>query len=371
MAKVLVVAPYAPSLIPFRGDLLRDLVRRGHEVHAAAPEPGYEKSLAALGVRYWRIPLARTGVSPLADLRALVALVRLIRRLRPQLVLSYAIKPVIYGSLAARAARVPAVYSMVTGLGSLFVEDVGKARVLKSAALRLYKAAFQGNRAIFFLNPDDRRFFEERGLLPNAAVSVVVPGSGVNLERFPFAPPPDGPPVFLLLARLIRHKGIAEYAEAASTLKRRHPEASFRLLGPTDTNPTAFREEDIRAWELGGAMEYLGSTEDVYPHIAASSVYVLPSYYREGVPRSILEAMAVGRAIVTTDVPGCRETVVHGVNGFLVPPKDVATLANAMEKFILEPRLIPEMGRESRRLAEEKFDVRGVNARILETMGLS
>ncbi len=367
MARILILSPYGPSIIPFRGDLLEELVRRGHEVHAAAPEPGFEDALEAIGVRYWRVPLSRTGTNPLADLRGALGAIGLLRRLRPDILLAYAIKPIIYGSLAARFARVPAVFSVVTGLGSLFVDEGGKAGLLRTLALGLYRAALKRNQAVFFLNRDDKRFFEERGSLPRFARAVVLPSEGINLGRFAPAPPPSGPPAFLLLARLIRHKGIAEYAAAAASLKAKYPEARFRLLGPTDTNPSALSKEELRAWEAQGAIEYLGATEDPYAHLAACSVYVLPSY-REGVPRSILEAMAVGRPIVTTDVPGCRETVVQGLNGFLVPPRDPRALAEAMERFIAEPRLIAEMGRESRRIAEEKFDVRKVNALILDAV---
>jgi len=225
------------------------------------------------------------------------------------------------------------------------------------------------NHAVFFQNRDDRDLFIRLGLLPDKSRAAIINGSGVDLDRFQEAPVSSGPPLFLLIARLIRDKGILEYVEAAAILKKRHPQARFQLLGRHDSNPSAIGRQQLQSWQRDGVIEYLGETSNVAPHLAAAHVYVLPSY-REGTPLTVLEAMATGRPIVTTDVPGCRETVVPGENGFLVPAKSAACLAEAMERFIRAPELIRKMGRHSREIAVEKFDVRKVNSVILKRMGL-
>ena len=371
-ARIAVVTSHAPSLRNFRGELLAAFLDQGHEVIALAPDfdASTRAPLTAMGVRCEPIGLARTGVNPFRDLADLAGLARALRRLRPDIVLSYSIKPVIHGSLAARIAGVGGVYAIIAGLGYTFAGSSIYRVLLRALVERLYRTALKTNRAVFFQNPDDLALFRDRSLLGTTR-AVLINGSGVNLERFREAPPRPSPPVFLLMARLLKAKGIVEYAQAARLLKARHSEARFHLLGPSDPNPDGIPASQVERWASEGTIVYLGAVEDVRPFLNEASVYVLPSYYREGIPRSVLEAMAAGRPIVTTDAPGCRETVVDGANGFLVPPRDVAALAGAMERFILEPNLIPSMGRASRRLAEEKYDVHKVNAVILRAMGLS
>ncbi|HHV77979.1 MAG TPA: glycosyltransferase family 4 protein [Syntrophothermus lipocalidus] len=369
MARILIVSHYAKSLLNFRGELIKKMVELGHEVVALGPEAGFEEKLKDLGAGYIQIPLERTGLNPLRDISTLLALVLEMRKLKPDVVFSYAVKPVIYGSLAARAAGVPAVYSMITGVGSVFLEESGRYNLLARLVKLLYKAALRSNHVVFFQNPDDLLLFKKKCLLPSDCKAVLVNGSGVNVQRFSYVEPPLKPISFLLVARLIYHKGIREYVEAARLLKTRYPEVLFKLLGPLDTNPSAIGEKELETWVNEGVIEYLGETDDVRPYLAACSVYVLPSY-REGTPRSVLEAMAVGRPVITTDVPGCRETVKDGVNGFLVPVKNSVALAEAMERFILNPEMIVEMGKKSREIAEQKYDVHKVNRVILEAMGL-
>lgn len=371
--KIAVIASYAPSLTIFRGPLLAEMVARGHSVTGYAPDPDPQlvAALAALGVQCRAYPLQRTGLNPLRDARTLAALTASLRRDRPDAALCYTIKPVIYGTLAARLAAVPRRFAMIEGLGYAFTEadtDSRKRQLIATLARSLYRLALPLNEKVFFLNPDDQRLFVETGLV-RAAQAVLVNGTGVDLDFYaPAAPVTDGP-VFLLIARLLADKGIREYVAAARTLKARYPQAVFRLVGPYDPNPAAIQPDEIAAWQAEGAVEYLGETRDVRPFIAASSVYVLPSY-REGTPRTILEALAMGRPVVTTDAPGCRETVAAGVNGFLVPPRDVAALAAALERFILQPDLIATMGAHSRALAVEKYDVHQVNAAMLAAMRL-
>lgn len=370
--RIVVLAGSSPSLVNFRGPLLRELVSRGHTVVACGPptEPWLPEALRDLGVAFHEVPCDRTGFSIRRDLGLLFALVVLFREIRPDIVLSYTIKPVIYGSLAGRLAGVPAIYSMITGLGYTFGGEAFSRRILRAVATRLFRLSLRGNRAVFFQNPDDRAVFHGLGLLRSPEQAVLINGSGVDLDLFPPVPLPESIS-FLMIARLLVEKGAREYAEAARLIRARHPEVRFRLVGPFDPNPSALREEEVRAWVREGLLEYLGPLDDVRPAIAQSSVYVLPSYYREGTPRTVLEAMAMGRPAVTTDAPGCRETVQDGVNGYLVPPRDGPSLARALERFIENPALIKRMGRQSRRIAAERYDVHKVNRVILQAMSLT
>jgi len=368
LARVVVIGPYARSLLGFRGDLMKDMIKNGHQVIAMAPETGYESELEAAGICFFPLPFKRAGLNPIEDLRLFCILRRLFARLKPDVAFVYAVKPVIYGAMAARLAGTGGVYAMITGLGYVFTGDSLPQRLLRNLTKPLYRLALKNCRKVFFQNHDDLEAFVKLELVDEKK-AVLVNGSGVNLQEFRYSAPLTSPFSFLLIARLIRDKGIVEYAEAARLLKKRHPAVRFRLLGPYDPNPAAISPSAIEAWVREGTIEYLGETSDVRPYLAQASVYVLPSY-REGTPRSVLEAMAMGRPIITTDVPGCRETVRQGINGFMVPARDPAALAAAMERFILEPALVEKMGLESRKIAEEKYDVREVNRVMLEAMGL-
>jgi glycosyltransferase involved in cell wall biosynthesis len=369
---VLVLASYPWSLVVFRRTLLEAMRRQGHRVIACCPppEPEVEDALAAMGVELETVPLARTGLDPTADLRTLKALHRLMRRLRPDLLLAYTIKPIVYGGIAARLAGVPGRAFMIEGQGYALAGESTLARLIRPVARILYRQGMRDARAVFFLNPDDERSFRDKGLLGRVAAVVRLDGIGVDLDRFAPAPLPLRP-AFLLMARFLVAKGLRDYAEAARRIRARHGDVPFRLAGFADSGPGAVPAEEIAAWEREGVIENLGHLQDVRPALAASSVYVLPSYYPEGMPRSIIEAMAMGRAVVTTDHVGCRETVTHGVNGYLVPPRDVDALTSALELFLRHPERILRMGRESRRIAEARFDVHAIDARILAALGLA
>jgi glycosyltransferase involved in cell wall biosynthesis len=370
MAKVVVLGSLPESLINFRGPLLADMVAAGHEVHALAPgaTPQVITALAGLGVQYHDVFLARTGLNPFRDLLSLLKLRALLRRLRPEYLLSYTIKPVVYGSLAARIVGVPNIYSMVTGLGYTFTASTLKSRSVGRVVKQLYACALACNRHVFFQNRDNLKVFEEAGLLGFQDQAVLINGSGVDLGHYAPAPLPQNMS-FLMIARLLRDKGLYEYVAAARRIKALHPKVKFRLAGWIDDNPAAIPKEQLDAWVGEGVVDYLGYVTDIRPAMRDASVYVLPSYH-EGMPRTVLEAMAMGRPIITTDVPGCRETVVEGSNGFLVPAKDVGQLVHAMSRFIDKPALLATMGSASRRLAEARFDVREVNRLILDTMRL-
>lgn len=369
----LLIASFPDSLIKFRGPLIDALLDAGAEVHVAvpglAPKGEVALALARKEVRAHSIPLQRTGLNPVGDLRLLLSLVVLMLRLRPGFVLSYTIKPVIYGSIAAWLVGVKHRFALVTGLGYAFTGTAsGKRALLRRLIQRLYRFALKRTHRVFFQNPDDEALFREFQLLPETVPSSVVNGSGVDVAEYSVAPLPDKP-CFLLIARLLGDKGVREYAQAAQLVKTLYPEVVFRLVGWIDDNPDAITQRDLNQWVGSGLLEFLGRLDDVRPAISDCSVYVLPSY-REGTPRTVLEAMAMGRAVITTDAPGCRETVVDGDNGFLVPVKDVQALADAMVKMIDSRGLVSKMGERSRQIAETKYDVHKVNAAMLEGMGI-
>lgn len=380
MKKFLVIASSPSSFLNFRGQLLKSLSEQDCEVHLAAPlfeshQDDFQK-LRSMGYIIHNIPLERTGVNPLSDLSTLLTLYNIIRKIRPTYVLSYTIKPVIYGSIAAWLNKVPNRFALITGLGYAFqqVEETGKRSKFQKIIHELYRQALSKTNHVFFQNPDDLNLFRHLKLIGASTPTTVVSGSGVPLERFKFTPSPiikaDNVITFLLIARLLADKGIREYAKAAKIIKSKYPSVNFNLVGPFDSNPSAITKEELDGWIRNGDIAYLGKLNDVRPAIAQSSVFVLPSY-REGTPRTVLESMAMGRAIITTDAPGCRETVIDGLNGFLVPVKSVDELVTAMEKFILNPNLISKMGVASREFAEEKFDVNKVNEVMLDKMGIN
>lgn len=366
--KILVLASLAYSLVNFRRDLLIAMTKAGHEVIACAPEEDAAviADLKSLGIAYRPVPMARAGRNPFADLATLSAYIRLMRSERPDTVLAYTQKPIIYGGIAARIAGISRFFAMVSGLGYAFTNN---RRVLRFVVSALYRLGVGRASAIFVFNGDDRGEMLRNGIVREDQCVVQIPGSGIDTARFQNTPVPEGTPVFLLIARLLRDKGLFEYVEAARQVKRLHPEAKFRILGPLDPNPTAISRDEVDRRVEEGIIEYLGETRDVRPHLQAATVYVLPSY-REGLPRTVLEAMATGRAIITTDAPGCREPVSEGVNGFIVPVRNPAALADAMMRFVKEPALAGSMGKASRRLAEEIYDVHKVNALLLKSMSL-
>ena len=366
-----IISTQAFSMLNFRGPLIRDLVAAGVQVHALAPDYDDElrQKIQSLGANPVDFQLTRTGMNPVRDGIDTLRLSLLLRRLRPDVTLGYFIKPVIYGTLAAWLARVPHRVAMIEGLGYVFTvsndRQSWRRKILKSIVSSLYRLSLVRAHKVIFLNKDDlAEFVAARLVREDKAVNLG--GIGVDLSDWPVAPTHVQPVTFLLAARLLREKGIVEYAEAARLVKVRHSEVRFVLLGGLDPNPGGLSQAEVQAWAAEGLLESPGHVA-VRPWLAQASVYVLPSY-REGVPRSTQEAMAMGRPVITTDAPGCRETVDEGVNGFLVPVRDVPALADAMLRFVQNPSLIESMGRESRRLAEMHFDVRKINAQLLKIL---
>lgn len=374
--KILIIAGLAGSLIGFRKPLIKSLLKKGMEVHAAAPDLKDENDigieLTNMGVIIHNIPIERTGINPLEDIKSFILLCKLMHKIKPSAVLGYTIKPVIYGSLAAWITRVPYRFSLITGLGYAFQESTTSNRSLvNKIAHQLYKISLNKCQTVFFQNQDDEKLFREINILSKKTNTVVVNGSGVDLDEYPKTPLPNYEyPRFLFIGRLLVDKGVREYAEAAALIKQKYPMVEFDLVGRIDINPSAIQQAELNSWISDGRLNYFGQLKDVKPRISACSVYVLPSY-REGTPRTVLEAMSMGRAIITTDAPGCKETVINNKNGFLVPVKSVEALVVAMKKLIDDPDLIEKMGQRSRAIAEEKYDVHKVNDSMLKAMGIS
>jgi glycosyltransferase involved in cell wall biosynthesis len=368
--RILIIGGIASSLVNFRGALIKTMLGKGYEVWACAGEPRADvaKTLSDAGARFVPIHMARTGMQPWAELRTLWELWRLMRRVSPDIILAYTVKPVIWGGIAARVATGTKFYALITGLGFAFNGRSAGRRFLTIMVTFLYTIALGKAHGVIFQNNDDRAEFVSRKIVPLER-TVIVNGSGVDLEQFAPSALPDSPPTFLAIARLLQEKGLREYAEAARKVKERYPRTIFRLLGPVDPSPDGIPFDEVRQWQLHGWIEYLGEARDVRPFITDCHVYVLPSYH-EGMPRSVLEAMAMGRPILTTDVPGCRETVINGENGFLVPARNSAALAERMEWFIENPGEWARMGTASRRMAENRFDVRAINSKLMQIMGM-
>lgn len=367
--KTLVITSSAFSMLNFRAELLMAMKNKGYEVVAAAPDSASEwaPKLSQIGVKYVSIPLNRTGTNPFEDLRTLVSLIKLIKNSNPIVVLACNAKPVVYGCLAARLAGVRKVYALLAGLGSAFRMGGVKGTVFSRILSVQYKFALSCCNRVFFQNEDDKELFISKKLVERDK-AIVINGSGVNLERFRPQPLPQHN-VFLFVGRLLRDKGVIEYMEAARHVKQLYPDTRFLVVGPYDTNPTAIKTKDLEPYIKDKIIEYYGATDDVKPFLALCSVFVLPSYH-EGTPRSVLEAMATARPIITTDAPGCKQTVIDGENGFLVPIRNVEALVEKIIWMIDNRDKLKKMGEASYKLCKSKYDVNSVNKVILESMGL-
>jgi glycosyltransferase involved in cell wall biosynthesis len=339
------------NIANFRSGQIRALQRAGYElVVIATRDPAADIRMQQLGVERIPIRIERSGLNPWADLKLLARYRNLLKRLRPAAYLGYTIKPNVYGSWAATSLGIPAIPN-VSGLGTAFIRN----GALQQIVMKLYRAGFRRAPVVFFQNDEDRQLFVDRRLVRDEQARVV-PGSGVDLERFKPRPAVGGPPVFLLIGRLLRDKGVGEFVEAARLVRRDLPDARFQLLGPIDpANRTAITQAQVDSWVREGIVENLGTTDDVRPYIAAATAIVLPSY-REGLPRSLLEGGAMERPLIATNVPGCRQVVEEGVNGYLCTVGDPDSLATCMKRLAELPgeqRLA--MGREARRRVQERF----------------
>lgn len=368
---VAIISNAADSLVRFRGPLIRQLVDEGCRVITFAPDLTENRlaDLYGLGAEPIKITLERTGTSLLKDIRSVAELWMLLRRHRPDVALTYFLKPNIYGGLAAIIAKVPRRVAMIEGLGFLFIKGPKRSwrqAMLRRAVLGLMRISLRHAKRVIFLNPDDLQDLSKAKVIRPGSARLIG-GIGVDLDEFDVRPLPSGPPVFLMVGRLLVEKGVREYFAAAKKVKASYPDARFVLVGGRDENPGCLTQEEIEQLLGEGAVEWPGEVTDVQSWIARASVFVLPSY-REGLPRSTQEAMAMGRAVITTNVPGCRETVVEGLNGLIVPAMNPTALADAMVRMIEDPELVARMGRASRTLAEDRYDVRRVNKIMVQEL---
>jgi len=356
------------SLYNFHSGLIRAMIDEGYDVVAVAPRDAYAERLQSCGCSFIELPMDNHGTNPARDMLLLLRYMRLLRRIRPFIYLGYTIKPNVYGSLAAHALGIPVVNN-ISGLGVTFINNTMLTRIVRS----LYKVGLHRSRRIFFQNAEDRQLFVESGLV-KAEVADRLPGSGIDLMRYSPAPPaaPAAPARrpfrFVLVARMIRHKGVADFVNAARIVRRRFPGTEFRLVGflnPKD--PNGITAEEVLNWQEEGVIEYCGETDDVRPYLAHADCAVLPSGYPEGVPRSLLEAAAMGRPIITTDTAGCRDIVDHEVNGFHCRVKDAEDLAEKMMHMMALPaEMRLRMGRAGRRKVESEFDEKIVIRKYLD-----
>jgi glycosyltransferase involved in cell wall biosynthesis len=373
--KVLIALNSAWNLLNFRSGLIRALLADGHTVVLAAPTDEHVPALVALGTRFVDVPMHTHGTNPLTDLALLWRFVRLLRHERPDVLLAYTAKPNVYGSFAAHALGIPVVNN-IAGLGSVLIRGGWLARVLQ----QLYRLALARSRRVFFQNPDDLQLFLEQRLVAHAQTALL-PGSGVDLHKFLPASLPclqgtvstqsadDRCFVFLLVARMLKDKGVEEYVQAARLIKANNPHVECALLGFMDSdNPNAISVLRMQAWVKDGVVSYWGTSSDVREQLAQADCVVLPSY-REGTPRTLLEAAAMGRPLIATDVPGCREVVRDGLNGLLCQPRDPQDLVKKMNSMLaMSAAQLQQMGHSSRMWVEQRYDERLVIDQYLKAL---
>jgi len=367
--KIAVLSSHTPSLFWFRMDMMKEFIRYGYSVIALGPESEdkWKSKFKENNIDYRQIYVKRNGINPFSDLKTLKDLNIFIKKEKPNKIFAYQAKTIIYGSIIAKHNNIKEIYLLIAGLGSIFRGTGIKNKLIKAVMKVEYRIACKTSEKVFFQNNDDKKEFIDNRLI-NEDKTVIINGSGVNLEKFKQKPLPNNT-VFLFIGRIIKDKGIIEYLMACEKIKEKYPKVRCLLVGPYDSNPSALKPEELQPFIDNEVIEYFGEQNDVRPYIAQCSTYVLPSYH-EGTPKTVLEAMAMGRPIITSNAPGCRETVVDAVNGFLVPVKDILELTNKMEWMINNKDKMKIMGQESYRLCKIKYDVNIVNKAIIETMKL-
>lgn len=368
---IMIISNISTSLVNFRGELIKKWIDLGYEVYTLAPgyKDGHQEILETWGAKTVEYNLNRSGLNPFKDINSIIDLKNKLKAIDPDYIFAYTIKPVIFSSLISKKLDLKGMYSLMPGLGYAFNNGGIKNTIVNKVAVFLYKISLKNNNKLFFQNPDDLNLFIDLNLIGRGK-TVLVNGSGVDIDEFYNTEPQTEKISFLLMARLLKSKGIIEYIKAAEIIKSNYSEVDFKILGSPGSGPDAVDMNYVNQAVKKGIINYPGRVENVKEYIAQSSVYVLPSYYREGTPRSILEAMSMGKPIITTDNPGCRETVVDGKNGFMIPIKNHKILAEKMKYFIENREAIINMGKESRKIAEEKYDVHKVNQKIIENMNL-
>lgn len=367
--KILVLSAHTASLFWFRMNMMQAFLENGHTVYAVGSEAESEWSerFAARNITYRQIPVSRNGTNPLNDLKTYRAICALLREIQPDKIFAYQAKAIVYGAMAAKQCGISEFYTLIAGLGSVFRGSGLKTDLVRTVLTAQYRLACRQSKAVIFQNNDDRAELVRRKIVQTEKTKIIN-GSGVDLVQFTEQPFPQQIR-FLFIGRLIKDKGVVEYLEACRRLKTVHPEAECMLIGPFDSNPSALQPEELSAYTAEGTVEYFGEQSDVRPYLGKTAVFVLPSYF-EGTPKTVLEAMATGRAVITTDAPGCRETVTDGVNGLLVETKNAEAVAKAMQTLYENPKQCVAFGAAGRKIAEEKYDVNKVNATIMDIMSI-
>ncbi|WP_289039734.1 glycosyltransferase family 4 protein [uncultured Zobellia sp.] len=366
---ILILCSASFSLSNFRGDLIKHLLTKGFKVYCGGPD--FDENTLKMVRELGGIPvpfnLQRTGLNPLSDYNTIKELKTIMVTHKIDVLFPYTIKPVIYGSFAAKKLGIP-VISLITGLGFTFSRVTTKAKVLQSVTEFLYRKALKSNKAVIFQNSDDLELFKNHKIVARNQSLHVVNGSGINLDKFSFKPrrhSSSSAVKFVLVARLMKEKGVELLMNGARELKPHYPNSEFHIIGePPENSSSAVSKKELEELDRNGTIVYHGKSTNVAKSISELDIFVLPTYYREGVPRSILEALSSGMPIITTMQPGCKETVVEGKNGFLIAPKEEKPLVDAMKYFLDNPGQIEIMGQESRKLAENKFDVNLINSHI-------
>lgn len=372
MKVAIINSSYSPSLVNFRGDLISEFISLGYSVYCTGPECNISlvSSLEELGAKFVKSPISRNGNSIFNDFKYFFFLVRLYLTLRPDVIVNYTIKPVIYGSVAGLLTNVKKRISLVTGLGLAFSKVRGDSysNITRAIAKRLFIIGLRSSTNIFFQNKDDYSMVvKDKSLSIKSSITF---GSGVNTDRFPFKPSNKGKhKTILMVSRIIKEKGVIEYIDAASLIKPIFPEVKFKLIGWSDDLNSKLSRYVKEAHEKG-VVEFLGKKDCVLPYLHECDLFVLPSFYPEGVPRVLLEALSVGRPIITTDSVGCRETVREHINGYLVAPQNSMDLFLKIKMILDNPMIINEFGLESRKIALDLFCVHKVNRQILDEAGI-
>ena len=365
--KILLVTNAPEFFLSHRLPVALAAQKLGHEVHVVTADGPEVDQIQAQGFTHHIVPFSRSGQNPFNELGTLLRLIAVFRKIKPSLVHLITIKPVIYGGIAARIAGIRSVACAVSGLGTVFVADTKIAQLRKKLVCGMYRSAFKQKRmAVIFQNPDDRDTLIAMNVLKSEQERMIR-GSGVDLEQYRFAPEPDARPVVVMAARLLREKGVFEFVEAARILKTRGVNVQIRLIGSTDPgNPTSVTQQDLDQWASENHIELLGYRKDIAAQYAGANIVCLPSYYGEGLPKSLVEAAACGRAVVTTDHPGCRDAIKPNETGLLVPVKDAVALADAIQKLVESPDLRKKMGAAGRALAEEAYAIEKIVAQHME-----
>lgn len=366
--KILVISPKNKTVFNFRGDLIKEFISRGYEVVVTGPNRDYIEDIKNLGVSFVEVPFVKDNVGIKGDLGYCKMLTDVIRKEKPDKIFSYTIKPIIYGAIAAKRCGITEVYPMLTGLGRVYAGNSLKVKMLRFITGRLYKYSLRNCKKVIFQNWDDLNLFIRKKYVKRSQCEKI-DGSGVNMERFAFSPLPENR-TFLMISRIIKEKGVFEFCEAAEIVKKKYPSSRFILLGAYDNSIGAIQPEELKKYTDAGIIEIPGEVKDVTPIIGSCYSLVLPTYYREGIPRSIFEGMACGRPIITTDWVGTREAVKDGKNGYLIPIKDGNALAEKMIKLIENPDLAQKMGEKSYQMCKERFDVKIINEKMLKIMDL-